>query len=205
MKTNTLKWIVIVLMLAGNFSSCTMNDSMDNVGTAQYDFYYSSDGEKISLKIRKDRVILKAISEDEAKTLSMQACFIMAYYVSDDWVIAAIDTSKMGLDELMQRQDVVDGTYALEGDDGTLYMPTYQIFVKFKEGQSPKKVFDDVDLSKNVETIGLFIENAEIYRITLNVKLGDILQICRNLFESGWCEFAEPSFIRLLKNPLPIP
>ncbi len=166
---------------------------------AQSDFFYTEKGGKEYFKIRKDRVILKTKGV-EAKALSGQTTIFRSVRdVNYDMVIATIDTLQINLDGLRQKQGIIDVSYALEYADGTIQMPTNKIFVKFKEGQSPEKVFNYIGLNKNVESIELINENHEIHSIILNVKLGDILQICRNLFESGLCEFAEPSFIREMK------
>lgn len=153
---------------------------------AQSDFYYTDKGEKVSLKIRKDKVILKIKSAKEVKALTKQTAFLSAYDVSSDMVIATIDTLQIKTHEdLLQRSDVIDATYALEYADGTLLYPTDRISVKFKEGQSVKKILNDTGLNTSVESIELFDPYSEIYIITLNVKSGDILRICRNLFETG--------------------
>ena len=169
---------------------------------AQIDFYYSSeapDGEKEYFSIRKERVIIKTKSETGAKTLSKQSVFRLAENFDSNMVIAEIDTLKTTLNNLRQMPDIADAAYALEYADGTLHMPTDEIFVKFNEGYSPERVLESVGLGKSIEAIELFNPNHNIYLITLNVKLGEILQVCRTLFESGLCEFAEPSFITKVK------
>jgi len=79
---------------------------------AQSDFFYTDKGEKETFKIRKDKMILKTKSATDAKVLSNQAIFRSAYDVSYDCVIATIDTFQIKLDDLKQRSDVVDATYA---------------------------------------------------------------------------------------------
>ena len=166
---------------------------------AQSDFFYTDNGEKEYFTIRKDRVILKAKSETEAKTLTKQTFFLSARNVGNDMVIATIDTVEIRLENLKQKTDAVDVAYGLEYTDGTIQMPTNKIFVKFNDGQSMEKVFDYVGLTKSIDQIELINENHKIYMITLNVALVDILKICRNLFETGLVEFAAPSFIREIK------
>jgi len=158
-------------------------------------FYYGDNGKKESFKIRKDKAIIKTKSTTEAQALSKNAAFRSAYDVNYNWIIATIDTLQTKLNELNQRPDVVDATYALEYFDGTLQYLTDRIFVEYKEGISMEKLFDEIGLSKNVETIELFDSWSDIYLITLNVELGDILKICQNLFESGLCKSANPVFI----------
>ena len=187
----------ILLILAGSFSSCGKEDDEN-----KYDFFYTDNGEKETFTIRKDKVILKAKSEVEADALSKNAIFVSARTVDYDWVIATINPQKTKLDNLLQRTDVVSATYGLEYADGTLQYPTNMIHIKIKENFTFEEVFDVTGLTESIKTKELINENHEIYLITLNVELGDILRICRNLFETKMCEFAIPSFIREMKAHL---
>ena len=69
-----------------------------------------------------------------------------------------------------------------------------------KKGQSPESVLAHVGLTEKVEAIELFIPDcdSDTYLVTLNVKLDHILQVCKNLAESGLCYFAEPDFVMLM-------
>jgi subtilisin family serine protease len=165
---------------------------------AQSDFYYTDKGEKETFKIRKDKVILKTRSADEAKALSKQS-FFRSSYDAHDWIIATIDTMQIKLDGLKQRADIVDVAYALEYNSDAFYYPTGRIAVKFKEGQSIEKFLNTFDLSKNIESIELFDNYSKVYVITLNVDLGDILHISRKMFEMGLFVFAAPSFMWEIK------
>ena len=102
----------------------------------------------------------------------------------------------------MKRTDVVDGAYGLRHIDGIsqhhpLQFLTNQIFVKIKENQLLEEVLEHVNLTKYVQDIKHYHRYC---LITLDVKLGDILRVCRELYESGLCEYAEPSFIRIIEN-----
>ena len=193
MKKNILNITSIFLILAVSFSACRKEEAV------LFDFFYSSNGEKECFKIRKDKVIIKCKTEADAKELTKQNVFITAYNVNYDMVIATIDPKKTNLENLMQIASVVSSTYGLEYSDGNLQYPTNKIFVSIKEGQSIESILHHIKISENVEEIELFNENKSTYLVSLNVKLGDILKICRNLFESELCEYAEPSFIREIK------
>jgi len=67
---------------------------------AQSDFLYTGKGEREYLKIRKDKIILKAKSVAEAKLLTKQIAFRSAYDVDYDMVIATIDTLQINIDDL---------------------------------------------------------------------------------------------------------
>jgi hypothetical protein len=166
---------------------------------AQSDFYYTDKGEKETFKIRKDKVILKTKSEAIAKTLSKDAIFHTAYNMHD-WVIASIDTLQIKLDGLlMQRTDIVDAAYALEYSNDAFYYSTGQIAVKLKKGYSIEKLLNETGLNKNIESIELFDTYSELYVINLNVKLGEILQVSRSLYETGLFEIAAPSLMWEIK------
>ena len=196
MKLFNLKLSVILLVLIAGFS-CKKNESDKYLET---DFYYSkmegSEGfyEK-HFSIRKDKVIVKCNSESESQALTQQTVFSFAYETGN-WVIGTIDPKNTKLDDLTNRSDVIDAIYGLEYVDGTLQYLTDQILVKFKDEQKPETVFAAIGLAENVEAIELFDAYSETYLITLNVKLNEILHICRSLFKEGLCEFAEPSFFR---------
>ena len=162
---------------------------------AQTDSLYIG-AKKVYFKIRKDRVIVKSQSEPEAQTLSKQTMFFDAHNVGN-LVIATIDSTKTNLEVLRQAPNTADIAYALECTDGTFYYPTNMIFVKLKKEHLIEKILDSVGLSKNVKSIELDRETNETntYMIILNVNLEGILLICRNLYETGVCEFAEPNFM----------
>lgn len=164
------------------------------------DFYYRDDGEKEYFKIRKDRVIIKTISAEKAKALCRQNIFLSAYDMSYIWVLATIDPRQIILEDLLQMEDVIDATYGLEYRDGTLQYPKDQIYIIPKNGLSVENVLEKNGLSENIVEIEEPWSYSEIYKVTLNVRLADILQVCRTLFESELCEAAGPSCIRVMKK-----
>jgi len=196
MRTKILKIAAIVLLMAGS-TSCQKQELNEKT-----DFYYAIGKEgyyEEHLTIRKDKVIVKCKSEDDAKALEKQIIFKNAYTVGD-CVIGAINPIRINLDVLLRNPKVLSATYGLEYVDGTLQYPTDRISVKFKEGQTPESALEAAGLTKNVEAIEMFNQWSDLYIITLNVKLGDILRTCRNLFKLGLCEVACPVYIREL-NP----
>ena len=196
MKTCFFKCAAIVLIFTVITSGCETsdNDFLPEV-EKETDFFYDNNGDKGVISIRKDKVIIKTKSEEDAKTLSSQTVFHSAYNVGF-WVFATINPSKTNLDALMKLSVVVDATYGLETEDGTLQYPSDKIFLKCKDGETPENTFEANGLAENVETIELFDQFSGIFEISLNVKLSDILKTCRILYESGMCKFAEPSFFR---------
>jgi len=167
------------------------------------DFYYNEQGEMQNFTVCKDKVMIKTKSEADAKELCNQSLFRSADIVNFVFVLASIDPTKTKLDDLLKRSDVVSATYGLKYLDGsTIQYPNGEIFVKCKEEHSVEKLLNDTGLNENVESMELFRPETKIYLISLNVNLGDIFAACRKLFETGFCEFAEPSFFREMKlNP----
>ncbi|MCL2028629.1 MAG: hypothetical protein FWG79_09135 [Bacteroidales bacterium] len=205
----------VLLMLTGGFTSCDKNTdlipAMDNDENIfpeidfcyfpEIDFFYGEDGEKIFFKVRKDVVVLHCKSETEAKTLAEQPIFIFATPLNTR-LVAIIDSLLINLNALMKRTDVVDGAYGLVYIDGiypqqSLQFPTHKIFVKIKENQLLEEVLEHVNLTKYVQDIKHYHRYC---LITLDVELGDILRICRDLYESGLCEWVEPNFSRITER-----
>jgi hypothetical protein len=184
-----MKRIILFFLLANTISGLF----------AQSNFFYSSNGEKVWFNIRKDKVILKSKSTIGTQRILQQTGISSAYSFNEDKVIATIDTLITMIDALAQNADVADATYFLEYADGILQAPTDKIFVKLKKAQSLDSLFDKIGFSENIVSTTLINPHHGIYSVTLNVKLGDVLSITRELFETDLFEFVEPSFLRQLK------
>jgi subtilisin family serine protease len=208
-----LKYIIVTIALIFiGFSSCTEDFKEDNVLSnvatrslqeTDFDlsFFYTGKDEKACFNIQKDRVIIKTTSAEEAKRLCKQDVFLSdrpAYDIAYIWVLASIDPEKTNLDDLLKLPGVVDAAYGLEYEDGTLQYSTDKIYVNFK-GASPKDALAKVELTESIVTADLYDADRKGYNVTLDVKLSDVLQICRELYESDMCEWAEPSFFREMK------
>jgi len=180
-------------------SGCSTKSSEEMNSGA--DFFYGENGKNEYFKITKNKVIIKTKSAEESEVLINQSTFISAYNVGF-WVFATIDPLKTQLEDLLKKEFIVDATYGLEYADGTIQYPSDVIFVKCKEGIFIENILESNGLSINVEEINIIDVISEIYEITLNVRLSDILLICRLLYESNMCTFAEPSFFREMKITL---
>ncbi|MCL2168167.1 MAG: S8 family peptidase [Lentimicrobiaceae bacterium] len=167
---------------------------------AQTDFYYTTNGKKESFKIRKDMVIFKCQSETDIDVFLGQSFFTMSNSFNDNLIIATIDTLKMKFDKLKQTPTIMDITYALEYADGTILLPTNDIVIQMKVGKSIEEVFDYIGLGDKIIRTTLENKYQEIYVVSLDVSLENILQISRNLYETGWCELAAPSFFVKMKQ-----
>ncbi|MDR1670891.1 MAG: S8 family serine peptidase [Alistipes sp.] len=211
MKTNVRKLSTIALLLSVCLVSCTQDFKettvLQNVAaqgstgiSADVDFFYSGNGEKVSFNIRKDKVIIKAHSEAKAKELAQQPVFLSTHYIGDIWMLALIDPAKTTLDVLLDLPGVVDATFGLEYADGTIKYPTDVIYVNSRDEMSIEKDLREIGLSKNIKSIELFNSYSKGYNIKTDVKLGDVLRICRKLSESGLYKNAEPSSFLELKS-----
>jgi hypothetical protein len=87
----------------------------------------------------------------------------------------------------------------LEYADGTLMSPTDKIFIKCKEGQMIEQVLEQAKISHIVHFVSVFNKNHHICQLITDADLYNVMDITVTLYKSGLCEFAEPSFLRLLK------
>ena len=196
----TVEILCIIMMLFSAVSGCENKDSKgDDLTLPSYESYFSRLGVEETLAIRNDRVIMKINPEADAKAFAGQSIFSSALDMGYGWVIASINPKKTKLDGLKKMAEVEDAAFGLEYSVGTVQYLTYQIFVGCKENEEPEKILALAGLSENVVTMELLNEHNEIYVMTLNVKLEQIFQFCRALYETGLCEFAEPSFFREIK------
>jgi hypothetical protein len=168
----------------------------DEIGAADSLLFFYAGSHREYFTHRKDRVIVKTASKDDAQALSERVTFRTGYGVLS---VIEIDSATMSLDDVQALPGVLDATYGLQYSDGTMQYVTDQIFVQPRTELSIQQVLKEVGLSENVATIKLFNEDRGTYLITLDVKLGTILRRCRQLYESGMCVYAEPNFIRETK------
>jgi len=166
---------------------------------AQTDFFYGMNGEKAYLKIKKDMALLKCQPETKTETLLAQSFFTSAFHVQENLFIANLDTLRMNLQQAKKTPNIEDVTYALESKDGTILFPTYDIVVQMKEGRKIEEMLDKTGFSPKINTIILINKYLNAYVVNLKVALGDILQISRNLYETGECNAASPSFIAKMR------
>ena len=160
------------------------------------DFIYRGNGEKDYFTFRKDKVIIQCNSKDEAEKLFNRGFFYWQDPSNYENVLATIiNPLKITILDILQLPEVVDAAYGLEYHDYTLYYPNKSVYVEFKDGLTPEEVFDAIGLSEKVEEITL-VSYPGGYWIELDVPFRDIFRVCRKLYESGLCKFAEPLFIR---------
>lgn len=194
MQKVTVAVLCIVFFMA---SGCGKQNSVSDED--ETDFYYGAGGEKQYFTIRKDKVILKCELEADANALANRDIFLSANVTGEHWIFGSIDPPKTKLNDLLQIPEVVSATYGLGYSNGSVYYPIDRIAVQLTHGHTMEELFDATGLTNSVDSIELFSPHSELYVITLNVDLGDILPISRRLYETGWCVVAAPSMIWELK------
>ena len=168
----------------------------------EHDFCYDENGKKTYFVFHKRSVIIKTQSEVDAIALCKQDILRNAHAVSSNFVTANIDPTTK-LYDLLQLPGVVDASYGLrQANDPMGYidvdLTNYlydKIWVRTKEKQSIEEILDYAGIGEGVVNVELFDKWNNIYLITISVKMGEIFGLCRNLFETGLCIYAGPSYI----------
>ena len=158
-------------------------------------YFYDGRGEKVTFSVRKDKVLLKYDSKSGAETLQEQIAAKEMKLLRQDMAIADIDTAKVQLSAIRKISGVSDAGYMLENKSGMLMSPTGKLFIRCREGLSIDRMLEIAGVSKKVILKELHNENAQIYAITFDEKPEDRLSIAARLYETGLCEFVEPSFL----------
>lgn len=159
-------------------------------------FYYLGD-ERTEFKVCKDKVIIKAETEEDAKALCELDVFSadngeVARIWYDVLILASIDPEKTTIDDVRKLPGVSSATYGLEDDDEFMYWPMDRIFVQLLEGVSLESILDEAGFTEYVEDTDSF---TSYYMITLNMNLEHIMWASNELHETGLCEYTEPALI----------
>ncbi len=167
---------------------------------AQTNFMYSATGEKIFFKTRLDKLFLEAKSSKDANNLRQQTFFKSISEIKTNQFAVTIDTVMIKVSDLKREPGISNAMCMLEYSDGTLQVPSDKIFVKFKNKQEVKHVIDKLGLLEVIKSIELINSFEQIYVVTLKLfSVEDGLKIANLFYETGMCEFAEPSFVRMFK------
>ncbi len=164
-------------------------------------FYYYGDDQKEYFTRRKDRVVIKADSYENAQALSG---LLRPSLYWGEWVFAAIDSTAMDLSDVLALPGALDATYGLEVEyvNGMVHYTMNDIFLQPKAGFTPEQILRKVGLSEYVSSIELDSEYSNIYYLSFNLSIGETLRICRELYETGQCGFASPNFYHVREgNP----
>ena len=160
-------------------------------------YFYDGRGEKVTFSVRKDKVLLKYDSKSDAKTLQKQVAAKEIKLLREDMAVADIDTTKAQLSAIRKISSMQEATYMLESKSGTLMSPTGRLYVRCKNEISIDSILDDAGVSKKLISKELYDINAQIYIVAFDEKPEDRLPTAARLYETGLCEFVEPSFLVL--------
>jgi subtilisin family serine protease len=162
---------------------------------AQSDFFYSEKGKRVTLKIRKDRVVFMTKSKDNAVKNRQYSMFKSVMSIGHDLIKAEVDPETFDGNDLAGIDGITDWYYMLENtDNGALIALSNQIFIRPGTGESVEKIIRQGKVSGKIEKLDLPLSEAAGYKLTLECKMKDILPVCRRLYETGMVDFAEPNF-----------
>lgn len=98
-------------------------------------------------------------------------------------------------DKLKKNKSIVYANQPLLSDDGEIQIPTDKILVKIKSKQYIGEILNNLGIEfENFKRIGY---DKDSYIIFLNN--GESVNIANTLYESGYFEYAQPSFTRFMK------
>jgi subtilisin family serine protease len=182
-----MKRLCVFLMLAGVTSNLF----------AQSDFFYSKKGKEETFKIRKDIVIFKTKSQDNADKKWQRPKFKSVEIIHDDLIKANVNPDEFDVQDLADMDGVTDSYYMLEyTGDGTLQALSNRILLIPQKGESVENIIRKSGLSEKIEQLELIFPDAGIYLLTLSCKMKDILPACRRIYETGLVNVVEPDFFR---------
>jgi len=163
---------------------------------AQTEYFYTSTGDKEYLSVNKDCIVLSVTEEKDANSLSRNPLFKELSKLKDELYIATVSTDI----EKSNLEKTVDWTYMFNYSDGTIQAPTHQLFIKPLKGELLETIFSKTEIKKNLISFRPVVEKSDVYIVTLDCKLGEMIAASRKIYETGLVEFAEPAFIRQFRQ-----
>ena len=161
-------------------------------------FYYNENGEKITLTVRNDAVFIKFKPDIDVYAFLKQGGYTSVVYVArDNGVVCIIDPLQTNLSTILDDPMVSDAIYMFERESSSrLYGCTStRIYISCKPDESIDHILKVAGLSDKVvsrdDTFGM---------VEFDIKLGDVLNTCARIYETGLCKYAEVSFINVLTD-----
>ena len=210
--TPTCKWHFAIYV--DKISDESTIELKTKTSVAETDYYYNTNGEKEWLGVRKDYIVIKCKSKNDATELFNElwhepyfsAAWGGAYY--EEWncesrkiVYAMVKPLQGVLENIMQKPQVISVTYGLEpikSDNKTVCFSRGYIEVKPKEGITIEQILNELGITgytfelpvdSNAPSL-LFDGTFIFFEKNLN-----ILEMSRKIYESGKCEFAIPNLV----------
>jgi len=162
----------------------------------EVNFFYRGK-EKIEFEVLKDLVIVKTASEAEAEALGKLDIFSsedFPGYTMNEWLLASIDPEKTTIEDVRKLPGAIGAAYGMNNEFGIPCWTNDGIFVRPLAGTSIENVIKKSGLAEYVEKAELRIALYGVYLLRLDLQPQYIMWASCQLFETGMCEYAEPSF-----------
>jgi subtilisin family serine protease len=191
--TIKMKHIILFLILAGISPGLF---AQTDFSYSESDFFYSENGEIITLKIRKDIVVIRTLSNSAVESWQQHPDFKSVTILHEGLIKAEVDPETFNMNDLGM-EGIADAYYMLEYiPDGCLQVLSDQIFIRPSPEKSIDMIIQESELSGKVEQTEFIFPEGGIYQLTLNYQMKDILHVCRHVYETGMVDFVEPDFFR---------
>jgi len=159
-------------------------------------WYYNEEGGKITLTVRNDAVFIQFKPDTDINAFLKQGGYTNVVYVTrDNGLACTIDPLQTNLNTILDNPMVSDAIYMF-GTNKCLYsscISSTGIYISCKPDESIDHILDVAGFSDKVVSI-----NGGI--IELDIRLGDVLDACVRIYETGLCEFVDPLFLVFLDD-----
>ncbi len=172
---------------------------------AQEVYFYGDNGTKIYLETVDSLIMIKFDDEvDNMSAFSTLASLGVDTVINDalikQRIILRYSSIKFGTKEISKNKGVKYANKSLIYSDGTIQIPNDKVLVQVKDGLDIESVLKKV--LPNYDKLKRTGSNKQLYLIELGN--GESIKAANELYESGYFEYAQPSFTRLnlTTNPL---
>jgi subtilisin family serine protease len=172
---------------------------------AQEVYFYGDNGTKIYLETVDSLIMIKFDDEvDNMSAFSTLASLGVDTVINDalikQRIILRYSSIKFGTKEISKNKGVKYANKSLIYSDGTIQIPNDKVLVQVKDGLDIESVLKKV--LPNYDKLKRIGSNKQLYLIELGN--GESIKVANELYESGYFEYAQPSFTRLnlTTNPL---
>ncbi len=170
-------------------------------GFSQEIFMYGEGGEKIYFQ-KIDSLVLVKFKKDVSHTEKLAIARMInpdkdysGASIKERILIPVLKNRKTNYAELTKNKSVIYVNQSLMSTDGTIQIPTDKVLVKIKSKYELEEVLNK--LSVDYESYKRLGHDKNSYMVIL--KNGESLTVANTLYESGYFEYAQPSFTRLMK------
>ncbi|RHJ91784.1 S8 family peptidase [Parabacteroides bouchesdurhonensis] len=166
-----------------------------NTKAQEFKSYYLENGQKVDLQLIDTLVYFETIPQANVSQFTNLNTSLSAIAPS-----IYLINKKNKKDLLKNNSAISFYSDVYSYSDGTIQIPTKNIFVSVKQNESLENILADLSIQYKIITPVNGLEN------TFSVELinEDAFDCCNLLFESGYVNYAEPDFIRIFEpNTVP--